>query len=247
MTSATLELPVPVLNLPHWRLVVRPATYEAERVPALGALYELVERHTVSLRGWNFPHLSRESKERGHGTNWVASWTTFWGHIEYWRFYQSTQFLYLGSVREVTSEDWLAKLRKDAKSHLRHVRDVDVSQIPGFFSISNFIWNITEYFEFASRLAQAQLYQDEVTISVDLRNVKDFVLTTDSMRSLDHLYSLSSSSISRAVTVSATELVAGAAEQAENMIAWFFERFGWLNVARSVIRSDQQKLKTGRF
>src|ERR1700693_4619104 len=96
----TTSLPVPVLEVPHWRVNVRPATYKAERIPSLSSCFDIVRKTKVSLRGWDYPHLSNRTNEQGIGRNWVAAWSDFWGHLEYWRFYQSGQFMPLLGVRE---------------------------------------------------------------------------------------------------------------------------------------------------
>jgi hypothetical protein len=134
-----VDLPVPVTQYPHWRVLFRPESYERERIARLADCLRIVERSQVRLRGWDFPHVSHRPEERGTGENWVASWSSFMGHLEYWRFYQSTQFVYLGSVRESTEPEWDQRLRREAQSHFGYL-EFDVNNVPGFFSIRNFIY-----------------------------------------------------------------------------------------------------------
>jgi len=86
------ELPVPVFNAPYWRVNFRPNLYSDELIPSLGKCYEIIEKTKLSLRGWDYPHLSRRDTQKGQGANWVSSWSDFMGHNEYWRLYQSGQF-----------------------------------------------------------------------------------------------------------------------------------------------------------
>ncbi|HEX6087326.1 MAG TPA: hypothetical protein VF266_22535, partial [Thermoanaerobaculia bacterium] len=151
------KLPVPVLDHPHWRVNYRPSAYVAGKLPTLAECWEVMQKASVSLRGWPFPYVPAHETERDYGETWVAAWSNFMGHLEYWRFYQSTQFLYLGSVREVTEPEWTAKLRRTMYSHAHANTDID--SVPGFLSLTNSIYNITEIFEFATRLAQAQIYR----------------------------------------------------------------------------------------
>ncbi len=164
------------------------------------------------------------------------------GHLEYWRFYLSTQFLYLGSVREVTETEWLAKLRKTMEwhAHARH----DIQSVPGFLSITNFTYNVTEIFEFAARLSQAEIYVDPVAINIRITGIYGFMLAADENRMWSSDYVTSQNELTYAVTLAPAELVATAAEQAISCVVWFFERFGWLRPNIDAIRTDQQRLLT---
>ncbi len=68
-------------------------------------------------------------------------------------------------------------------SHLRHMRDIDWNAIPGYVSIVNLVYTITEYFEFAARICQAGVYQGNLNISIELHGAKGYLLTTDWNRS----------------------------------------------------------------
>lgn len=236
-------LPVPVLEYPHWRVTYRPSSYDENRIDALSECLEVVSKNRVKLRGWDFPHIPRRNDEFQYGSRWIASWSDFMGHLEYWRFYQSTQFLYLGSVREVTETEWSERIRQTQ----RVIAKKDLSDSQGFLSITNFIYNVTEIFEFAARLAQASVYSDPVEIAIRLTGIRGFVLAADPDRAWHDAYAASESVLSYQKTLTPADLVATAAEAAVTCTVWFFERFGWLNPNVDVIRSDQQKLLTRRF
>jgi hypothetical protein len=236
-------LPIPVLEYPHWRVTYRPSTYEENRIATLAECLEVVSKHRVSLRGWDFPHIPPRNDELQFGSRWIAAWSDFMGHLEYWRFYQSTQFLYLGSVREVTEKEWAERLRQTQ----RVVDQKELSDSQGFLSITNFIYNVTEIFEFAARLAQASVYSEAVEITIRLSGIRGFILVADPDRMWRNAYAASEPVLSYQQTLTPADLVTTAADAAVNCTAWFFERFGWLNPNVAVIRSDQQKLLTGRF
>ena len=242
-----IDLPVPVLQHPHWRVNFRPSTYDDNLISTLTKCFEIVERNKVSLRGWDFPHLSRRDEEKGQGNNWIASWSQFMGHYEYWRLYQSGQFLYLGAVREVTETEWKKKLEADMKSHLSYMREIDWGKIPGFISIVNFVYNITEVYEFAARLCQAQVYSDALTIKIELTGIKGFVLSAPWDRVWHSYYSATEDHLATTKEIATHSLVASSKEGAMKSIAWFFERFGWLNPPVEVIARDQEKLISGRY
>lgn len=234
------SLPVPVIEHPHWEVIIHPEEYTNELIPTLADCYKLIEQTKVSLRGWDYPHLSREEKERGQGTDWVASWSSF-KHYEYWRLFQSSQFLHLFSLPE-TAPSWKNELKETTKMHLGDMHDVDFEKIPGYISIGNFIYTITEVFEFATRLVQKNLYTGNVFISIKLHNIKGFVLTTDRNRAWWGYYAASENILGYQWKVPSVELVTESPKKALKAIAWFFERFGWIEQNNDAIREDQEKL-----
>ena len=78
-----IEIPVPVLQIPHWRVNFRPADYTLVSPSGDRDLFELVEGSSVSFRGWSYPHVSSRLDERRRTEDYVASWANFMGHIEY--------------------------------------------------------------------------------------------------------------------------------------------------------------------
>jgi hypothetical protein len=242
-----IDLPVPVLGLPHWRVIFRPAEYNEILVPTLGKCFEIVEKNKVSLRGWDYPHLSTYSTERGQGNNWVASWSSFMSHYEYWRFYQSGQFIHFFGVREATKAEWRQQLQSEIKSHLSHVRDIDWGKVPGYISIINFIYSTTEIYEFAARLCQAQIYSGTIKIIIELKDIKGYVLTAPWERAWHNYYAASENVLKYSNTYQSDKLVATSKEAALKTVIWFFERFGWINPSESMISQDQDKLIKGRY
>jgi hypothetical protein len=232
------KLPVPVHDYPHWRVTYRPATYDENRISSLSECLEIIAKNRVSLRGSDFPHVSRTRDGMAYGSRWIASWSNIMGHLEYWRFYQSTQFLYLGSVREVTETEWAERLRAMGRLD---------ANVPGLISITNFVYSVTEIFEFAARLAQASIYREAVEIAISLTGIQGFVLAPDPDRMWPNAYAASQNELAYKQSLTPADLVAAAADAAVACTVWFFERFGWLEPNVAVIRSDQQKLLTGRL
>lgn len=241
------ELPVPVLDYPHWRVNFRPAEYKEQLIPTLGKCFEIIEKNNLCLRGWDYPHLSRRDTERGHGNNWVASWSDFLGHYEYWRFYQSGQFIHLFSVREATETEWRKKLESEMRSHLSYLGDIDWEKVPGFISIINFTYTITEIYEFVARLCQSQIYAGTINIKIELRGIKGFVLSAPWERVCHSYHAASEDILTKSNDFESDQLVATSKEVALESIVWFFERFGWLNPSINVISNDQENLLKGRY
>ncbi len=245
------ELPVPVLKFPHWRVNFRPDSYEPEATPSLAKCRELVEQTAVRLRGLDFPHLSSDPTEVEYGPNWFASWTNwtyeiehYW--IEYWRLYQSGQFLHLHAFEEAINPDLKKKLEEATKSHLKHAR-IDWTPIRGYVSILNFFYTVTEIFEFAARLCQRGLYKNRLTITIELKRIKGFVLTTDWNRSWMRYCPATQDVIPGSWTYDTSLLVSESADQSLKAAVWFFERFGWLNPSLDLLRREQQTFLEGKL
>ena len=238
MNTAPLQLPVPVLEHPHWRVNIRPGQYQPDAIPSLQRCIELVERNCVRLRGWDYPHLSHRHEERAYGNDWIASWSSFMGHCEYWRLYQSAQFIHVFSVREATEPDWREKLQAETASHLRQLRDIDWSSVPGFLSLINFTYCVTEIVEFATRMAQAGVYQGQLELTIRLKGIRGFVLTTSWERAWLNYYAASEDLIGNTWHVNSDSLLSESAQWVLDLLLWFFERFGWLNPSPEVLRSD---------
>ena len=241
------KLPVPVLESPHWRVNIRPGIYEPELIASLGACFELVQSTKLSLRGWDYPHLSHRPNQRGTGNRWVASWSSFLGHVEYWRLYQSGQFIHLFAVREALVAEWHAQLRAAAISHASDRADVDWDRVPGYFSLLSFLYTVTEIFEFAARLAHRGVYTSTIAVTIELKKVRGFVLTPDLDRAWSDIRAASEDQIGRAWLIENRELISASSEVSLRATTWFFERFGWLEPSVQVLRRDQEKFLAGRL
>lgn len=247
MSSGEIQLPVPVLSGPHWRINFRPDQYQKDLIPSLARCFDVVQKNKLSLRGWDYPHLSNRDTERAVGNSWVASWTDFRGTREYWRLYQSGQFLHLFSVREATEPQWRQKMQSHMQSHLSYMQGFDWTQVPGFISIVNFIYCVTEVFEFASRLCQAEVYRGALDIDIRITGIKGYVLAAEWDRVWHSYYAAAEDKLGRSWTHQTDVLVAESSNKAIEAILWFFERFGWLSPSEEVIRRDQENFLKGQI
>jgi len=246
--SGSIELPVPVETIPHWRVNFRPNNYDPDRIASLSECQAIVERHQVRMRGWYYPHISHQPGEAGAGSSWVGNWTgDGWRHIEYWRFYQSAQFIHLFSVNEVADTDWHQKLLTDTKGHLSHYRDLNLDEAPGFMSTVNILRTMSEIVEFAARLAAAGVYEGSVIIDISLVKVKGLVLTTDWNRAWHEYYSASESTVKRRKVVNIEELISSPVAITHEWTAWVYQCFGWLNPSAEVIKKDIEEYRAGRY
>jgi hypothetical protein len=236
------ELPAetPILDGPYWRIDVRPSEFHAERL-AYSELRSVINQTKVGLRGWDFPHLTNRENEIIRGVDFVGGWSDFINY-EYWRFYQSGYLFFLQSVREHVEEDWRAKTEQTVRQRM-HWLNVDWTTVKGYFSIINFLYTVTEVFEFAARLSQRLRISDSMDIQIALSNIDGFILTTEIDRgSLSGLYRWPGGRLGKKWTIPAASLLAETSEHAIAAVKWFFERFGWEKPNIDQLRRDQLEL-----
>lgn len=239
------EIAASIKKKPHWRIGIRPAVYKKDLLPSLKDCLTAVERHNVHIRGWDFPFVGQRSGEQAQGNNWVGSWSGF-SCEEFWRFYQSGQFIFLASFREMVDEEWGQKLLGRLKSRCSWKKDFDWSLVPGVLSIGNFTYTVAEVFEFATRLSQAGVYTGEVVIEISLKGVKGFALMADENRAWHSLYQASEANIGNTWSIQTPELIAKSKEYSLAALGWFFERFGWLEQPTEVFRKDLETYLSGK-
>jgi hypothetical protein len=140
---------------------------------------------------------------------------------------------------------WRTKLRNAAESHGSYRNDVNWDNVPGYFSLLNFLYTVTEIVEFAARLAQRGVYPGEIELTIELRKVSGFVLTPDVDRAWSGVRETFEPNIGRTWRYQSRDLVAASADIALQVSAWFFERLGWVDPAVEVLRRDQKKFLDG--
>jgi hypothetical protein len=247
MSGEPLVLPVPVREGPHWRVNFRPERYSRTAIESLSECWRTMETNEVKLRGWSYPYVNPRKQERQQGTNWIGAFVDFDGTLEYWRFYQSRQFIHLFSVLEYTKERWREQLRNAAEQNLRAYNYIsDWAGVPGFISIGNFIWTIAEIHEFAARLCRAGVYEGKITIGVQLNGIKGFVLSTDARRFWRLFCQANEDNIENARSIAVSDLAGESASISEEAAVWFLERFGWEHPSRDVIRKEIDTLLSGK-
>jgi len=236
------QMPVPVKEYPYWSVTFRPENYNTELIPNLSDCVKLVDKARVQLRGWSFPHLSNRDTDRSQGSNWIGSWASFMGEIEYWQLFQSGQFCHFSAVREAVEANWRQKLQQATQSHLSHLSGIDWDAIPGYISLVNLVYTVTEYFEFAARICQAGVYRGGLDVSLELNGIKGFLLTTDWERAWSEYRPATDNRLRKTWRLSSEKLVAGSADHSLKAIVWLCECFGWMSPNVEAIKKDQEKL-----
>lgn len=221
----------------YWRINIRPSRPPREEL-ALGACLPIVERASVSLRGWDYPHVPhRESDGSGieRHENYIQAWTDWLSHREFWRMYSSGQFLHYRAL----GEDW--REREDGAAR----RAWDRLGSGPVLAVTTNLWLIAEIFEFAGRLLQ-----QNTAIFEGGAEVKLSLISGDEPRSLwiedpsrmpfSYDRSTSAREISYAISLS-VEQASDPKLQTERASQQIFERFGW-DVTADQIRAQIERL-----
>ncbi len=241
LESQTAEsLRTKIKDAPHWRVVIRPGEHVQERISNLSQCWNLVESCRVSLRGWDYPHIGPE--HRNNGKDWIESWDEYGSHREYWRFYQSGQFLHLFAFKEDQFRD---KAEAKAKGDVPTLKGLTPS---GYLGVLSVLWTITEIFEFAARLAQKANFDDSVSVTIQMVGVKNRVLyESEARRDFFRPYIARESTLSKEWSLKTEQLLSEPSELALNATEWFFERFQWMSPPRQVLANDQRRLLERKF
>jgi hypothetical protein len=232
---------------PHWRVLLRPEVLHNAKLAHVDRCREVVERSQVRLRGWAFPLVHPDQENWELGTSWFGSSCDFMGHVQYWRFYQSTQFLFLAEIREHADEKWTKELRQASRGHADAGIAFARGEPPGYISLINLVYTITEYFEFATRLCEAGVYDEGLSVHIELNAAVGFVLTSDDPKwFFSSTMRVHSPAIAFHKTVEAPNLLQNSAALTVDAVCWFLERFGWKTPPRAAIEETRRQFVTQR-
>ena len=225
-----------ILNKIHtkgfWRVNIRPTNFKKQLIPNLSKCWEIIEDSVVLLRGWDYPHL--DHKNRINGNDWIASYVDFRGHIEYWRFYQSGQFIHHFACREDYELD---------ESDLSPLSIPSPSPSGNYLSILSTLYTLTEIFQFASRLCIKNILLPSVEIRIDLFDMKDRQLFFwDHSRYLSTPKICKMDKISYSNAYSPNDLINNAPDLAREVAVYIYERFNWNNLSKKIFSEEQRKL-----
>jgi hypothetical protein len=143
----------------YWRVVIRPAIFEEKHIPNYSDLFQIVERNSVRLRGWDYPHIDYQ-REPLRESDWVGQEYDCQDEIEVWRLHLSGQFVHFfalaGEWRD-HSTAWPQEPGWQTGRYLYYVQN---------------IYSLLEIFEFAARLALSPAGATSMRVDIDLEGLK---------------------------------------------------------------------------
>jgi len=225
----------------YWRINFQPLKLN-NNFKMLSETKYAVYNNRVRLRGWDYPHFPKRSEEDTDFElcgNYCQGWITWMNHVEFWRMYKSKQFLHYLALREDWLEDdsWREKLAKEIKPGTR------------LGMVGSVIYQMTEVFEFLSRLGQSNIYDDGVHVSISLHNTRGRELWVEDPMRADFFqpYKISTNNLVFEEDFAKGQIVSESKELAFTFILQIFDSFGWENPSIEIIKTDQEKLLTGRI
>lgn len=220
----------------HWRVNFQPL-YSGETRIALTKCWTMIETNKVELRGWDYPHYPvRNDENGGRETHdeFVEGWCDWMNHIEFWRLYQSQQFLHYLSLREdwIELDAWKRQSNPDRPSNP--------------LNVTGTIYTLTEIFELCRRLHVDGLYKNGVRVSVKLRRAASKSLYVDDPRRMPFLSprTTAADEITCERELTAEDIESESLSIAAEFVAHVFERFDW-TIAPAQISPQQETFLKG--
>jgi len=215
----------------YWKIVIHPASFVEKRVENISDLYPILQKITVELRGWDFPHLDPHIRYRTDN-DWIEQISEVNQYLEFWRFYQSGQFVdFLGM-----EEDWLDEC---------HDWPLPKDWRPGsYLSVENALFQFTEILELAARLSLNQVGDESMHLEIDLHGLKGRGLKLENRRKGSSYLRNNLAELDRlpySVDLSKTELITASLELALKPALELFRRFGW-QPSLEILRDMQDNL-----
>jgi len=238
-TEESDELVRKIKSRGYWRVNLRPSKFEKERISSLADCANLVRECEVRLRGWYYPHYGKY--EPMSGLDWVESRVDWADYKGIWRMYQSGQFIHLFGCKE----DWLEE-------------DVKVFGPPRFeipppktiLDVFNTLYTLTEIYEFTSRLAQKNLFDTGLYLSIELHGMKNrklVILNRQRFPLFEDYICQILDDMPRSFTLQAGEIISRGSELALQHAIWVYERFNWRKPSIEVLKDAQNKLLEHRL
>ena len=229
---------------PHWKVVIHPQEFVAERIATLAECVDAIRESQVRLRGWPYPHLDYENMERGG--NWIASCVeTFEEQREYWRFYQSGLFVHYFGFRE-DRPSWRNEIEERYRTW---GLAADGFSPNAFLDVDNALHTFTEIFEFTVRLMATGALgarHEAPVVRIGMYQIKDRTLSAALPRVVDPRHHATTEPLEHSWRVGGLGTRDEAAGQAREATRWFLERFG-MRLRDLDLKNEQEKFFQKRW
>lgn len=214
----------------YWEIIYRPLG-TINRISLVGAK-AAAQKSAVSIRGWDFPHLSHRQDDEGgedFAGEYYQNWTDWQGFKELFRFYRSRQFVFLTTLHEDTGY-W----RDEA------VPGQSILYVPTLYSIFEFV-------EFAHRLAISSFYSEGIVLRLSLKNAHNRILSAGRGRiPFFDRYQFGGPELSIERALSQSDLAYQHKRESINLCAEFFDFFGFASDNKQLL-TEQSKFYELRF
>lgn len=233
MEAETLER---IKSRGHWYIVMTPNVFNKSKL-GISECRQTVEECQVKLRGWYYPHIGNRHGELFSGNDYFEGLVDWQDHKEVWRMYTSGQFVhYLAMV-----EDWWSETRGLFGEELPQQNRIE----PGTKKeVDLTLFNVTEIFAFASRLASRGVFDLGFHLSLTLNGVMNRTLFYwEPGRHLNGPYTAGIESISVSGDYSTEQILSDHRNAAVRATAAILQRFNWHSEQlEDILRRQQAEL-----
>jgi hypothetical protein len=217
----------------HWHVVIRPTSFQQFRIPSITDLYPIIEKCSVRLRVWDYPHVEPRDRVEYHNEYILEVYESD-NVLQYWRFFQSGQF-----------EHWFAMTQDWRDRSVGWPADQDWKRGTALY-VEDVIFTFTEIFEFATRLSNTKAGDDFMHIEISIYGLKgrelQFLHPRRSKNFITPKKTESEEFVPSPAIISTTRLIAESWDLALTMARELFRRFDW-DPSLEILRSYQQELK----
>jgi hypothetical protein len=220
----------------HREVWVKPTNYIENRIESLYRCHEIMSQSRVMLRGWDFPHFSSRVPPYDK-VNRVESFLDWDIYKEVWSYNQNGHFFHMTGIKE----DWF---NPDASIFGKSVWGY---ASPGsIFGYVNWLYSVTEIYEFVARLARLGVLGYEFNLSIILRGMENRRLV-----SLDGGFEIRGGHLCNSPTLSFEETYKAGSFALDSRIhaldqaIWLFKQFNIMNPPRDFLEKTQAKFLDG--
>lgn len=219
----------------YWEVTIHPTEFIENRIDNPTKCKEIIRQLSVQLRGWDYPHYDYNNNPKTN-IDFVEQEFEWQDKIEYWRYYQSGQFVHFFAMWE----DW---------QEYSTIMGPKLSAKPGqVLSVFNALYHFTEIYEFASRLAVKGYIGAACRVHITLHGTKGRSLRIlDPSRLLFANYRSELDTIPKDIKTDTSTIISKSADLALEHCVWVFQRFNWDNVPIGVLKEEQRKLLDRRL
>jgi len=227
----------------YWKVVIRPQVFKEKYISSIDECKKVVQDSIISLRGWNYPHIDK-SRIKISGNDSVESFcdSDFMGIYEYWRYYQSGQFVHYFTMREDYRMD---------EAKLQQVQDFSSTSSTKFLSILSSLYSVTEIYQFALRLTLKDALGDSIEVIIELHDIegRELFFWECFSRFLDQSYICKFRDEPLVIErlIKKEELISNADNIALDACVEMFRKFNWENPSKTVLEEDQKKFLQRRL
>lgn len=236
----TKELLKKIKNNGYWEIHVHPLKHEGKIIETRSKAKEVVQNASVSLRGWDYPHLHDRTGGPYFIDNGVEKTTEIDQYVEFWRMTQSGNFYHLFALREDLID----------KSNYRNIwsrgDELKDKKILGALGT---LYTITEIFEFTKRLAKQGVLTNDFVVDIKLHDIYERHLYIDAQMRVPFTHPHFARTENPWVWINQlnAETIEDVNELSLKAYIDLVELFGWENSPVNVFKDDIQKFLEGKI